>query len=265
MPRLTLPRAILFDWHGTLADTFEAMYRAVEDMLPLLGELGLAERIVPPGSGRVPEHDTLVEEVRSRRSLPQQVKDERRISRTEIFEILFGGDEGAKHVAHDAFDQCYMRHFAEVHPFEQGVPAMLGRLRAAGLRTGMLTNRRRALFARELARVDGTGWEGLFDVVVCGDDVARRKPAPDMVERALGELGMRPGADVWFVGDSTTDTVAAKKAGVTAIYYNGAKWEPAYLVRIFPGEVRPDAIAGDFVALEALARPEPRRIPSGGR
>ena len=137
---------------------------------------------------------------------------------------------------------------------------MLNRLRAAGLRTGMLTNRRRALFARELARVDGTGWEGLFDVVVCGDDVGRRKPAPDMVQRALGELGMTPGADVWFVGDSTTDTVAAKQAGVTAIYYNGAKWEPAYLARIFPGELRPDAVAGDFIALEALARPERRRI-----
>ena len=259
MPRLARPRAIFFDWHGTLADTFEAMYLAVEDMLPLLGELALAERIVPPGSGRVPEHEALIEHVRRSRSLPQHIKDERRISRTEIFEILFGGDEGAKHVAHEAFDRCYMQHFAEVHPFEPGVPAMLGKLRAAGLKTGMLTNRRRALFARELARVDGTGWQGLFDVVVCGDDVRRRKPAPDMVQRALEELGMAAGADVWFVGDSTTDTIAAKLAGVTAVYYNGAKWEAGYLVRIFPGEHRPDAIAGNFVALEALAIPVGRR------
>jgi phosphoglycolate phosphatase len=96
-------------------------------------------------------------------------------------------------------------------------------------------------------------------VVVCGDDVRRRKPAPDMVQRGLDRLGLAPGADVWFVGDSTTDTVAAKLAGVTAIYYNGAKWEPSYLERIFPGEHRPDAIAGDFVALEALAIPERRR------
>jgi phosphoglycolate phosphatase len=228
-------------------------------MLPLLGELALEERIVPPGSGRVPEHEALVEYVRRSRTLPQHIKDERRISRTEIFEILFGGDEDAKHVAHDAFDRCYVGHLAEVHPFESGVRAMLGRLRAAGLRTGMLTNRRRALFTRELARVDGTGWEGFFDVVVCGDDVRRRKPAPDMVQRGLDRLGLAPGADVWFVGDSTTDTVAAKLAGVTAIYYNGAKWEPSYLERIFPGEHRPDAIAGDFVALEALAIPERRR------
>lgn len=260
MPRLATPRVIFFDWHGTLADTFEAMYRAVEDMLPLLGELALAQRIVPAGSGLVPEHDVLVEHVRRNRNLPQHIKDERRISRTEIFEILFGGDADAKHVAHEAFDRCYMRHFAEVRPFESGVPAMLGKLRAAGVKTGMLTNRRRALFTRELARIEGTGWQGLFDVVVCGDDVRRRKPAPDMVERALVELGVAPGPDVWFVGDSTTDTIAAKLADVTAIYYNGAKWDPAYLVRIFPGEHRPDAVAADFAALEALARPVRHRI-----
>ena len=123
----------------------------------------------------------------------------------------------------------------------------------------MLTNRRRALFTHELNKVDGTGWRELFDVVVCGDDVRRRKPAPDMVHRALDALGLEPAADVWFVGDSTTDMMAAREAGVTAIYYNGAKWEAAYLERIFPRTHRPDAIAGNFTALEALALPPQRR------
>ena len=259
MARLVAPKTVFFDWHGTLTDTFEAMYRAMDDVLPLLDELGLATRLLPPGRGRTPEQETLVACVREQRSLPSEVKAARRISRTEIFEILFGPDEDAKHCAHEAFDRCYLRHFGEVQPFEPGVRAMLGKLRAAGLRTGMLTNRRRALFTHELNKVDGSGWSELFDVLVCGDDVRRRKPAPDMVHRALGELGVKAGPEVWFVGDSTTDTVAAKEAGVTAVYYNGAKWEPAYLVRIFPGTHRPDAIAGDFAALEALALPRQRR------
>jgi len=258
MSRLTPPRTVFFDWHGTLADTFEAMYRAVDEMLPLLAELGLASRLREPGHGLIPEHDAFVAHVRAHRRLPPDVKRERRISRTEMFEILFGPDADAKHVAHEAFDRCYMRHFGAVQPFEPGVRAMLGKLRSAGLATGMLTNRRRALFSRELGEVDGSGWKDLFDVVVCGDDVRRRKPSADMVLRALGELGSSPGPDIWFVGDSTTDTVAAKEAGVTAIYYNGAKWAPEQLVRIFPGGHRPDAIAGDFAALQALALP-PRR------
>ena len=259
MPRLASPHTVFFDWHGTLADTFEAMYRAVEDMLPMLDALGLAARLLPPGRGRTPEQDALLEHVHTQRALPAAVKRERRVSRTEIFEIIFGADEDAKHVAHEAFDRCYLRHFGQVQPFEPGVRGMLHRMRSAGLRTGMLTNRRRALFTHELTKVDGSGWGELFDVVVCGDDVHRRKPAPDMVKRALEELGRPAGADIWFVGDSTTDTVAAKEAGVTAIYYNGAEWDPLNLVRIFPGTHRPDAIAGDFGALEALALPPQRR------
>jgi phosphoglycolate phosphatase len=258
MPRLGRPRALFFDWHGTLADTFEAMYRAVEEMLPQLGELGLEARLRPPGAARLPEHQALVAHVRAHRALPHEVKRARRISRTEIFEILFGADAEAKHAAHEAFDRCYARHIGEVLPFEPGVRAMLARLRAAGLGTGLLTNRRRSLFGSELRRVDRTGWQDLFDVLVCGDDVPRRKPAPDMVLQALRELGLAAGPEVWFVGDSTTDVIAAREAGVRAIFYNGAKWDPQQLVRIFPPEHPPDAIAGDFSALEELALP-PRR------
>jgi len=93
---------------------------------------------------------------------------------------------------------------------------------------------------------------------VCGDDVPRRKPAPDMVTRALESLGMLPGPETWFVGDSTTDVMAAQQAGVRAIFFNGARWGPRDLVRIFPPGHSPEAIAADFAALEALALP-PRR------
>src|SRR5512134_97688 len=234
MPRLGVPHALFFDWHGTLADTFEAMYRAVEEMLPELGALGLQARLLPPGGARLPEHEALVAHVRANRDLPGEVKRARRISRTEIFEILFGADAEAKHVAHDAFDRCYARHVGEVLPFEPGVRAMLARVRAAGLRTALLTNRRRELFRRELKRVDGSGWDNLFDALVCGDDVPRRKPAPDMVHRALAALELPATHEVWFVGDSTTDVIAAREAGVRAIFYNGARWGPAHLVRMFP-------------------------------
>lgn len=259
MPSLGTPRALFFDWHGTLADTFEAMYAAVEDMLPELGALGLDARLVPAGASRLPEHESLVAHVRAHRTLPEAVKQARRISRTEIFEILFGADADAKHAAHDAFDLCYARHVGEVLPFEPGVRAMLGRVRAAGLATALLTNRRRALFRSELHRVDGSGWDDLFDTVVCGDDVPRRKPAPDMVGRALEALGLPATREVWFIGDSTTDVIAARQAGVRAIFYNGARWGPADVVRIFPPEHPPDAITADFAALEALALPPRRR------
>ncbi len=263
MPQLTSPRVILFDWHGTLVDTFEPMYRAVDEVLAQLARLGVAHRLLRPGHARLIEHEMLIQHVRQHRRLPDDLKTTRQISRTEIFEILFGADEDAKLAVHEAFDVRYMRHFGQVRPFEPGVRAMLRSLRQAGLTTGVLTNRRRKLLLQELAKVDG-GWQELFDVVVCGDDVPRRKPAPDIVLRACADLGVAPERAIWFVGDSTTDTTAAKEAGVTAIYYNGAKWAPAHLVRIFPGSHRPDAIAADFAALLALALPH-RSPPASAR
>jgi phosphoglycolate phosphatase len=255
VPRLPSPKVVLFDWHGTLVDTFEAMYLAVDDVLRSLDDLGLAERLVAPGHWQVREHDLLVREVQSLRRLPPSLKDLRRVSRTEIFEIMFGPDDVAKDLAHDAFDHRYLQHFGKVRPFETGARPAVAALRAAGLTTGLLTNRRRALFMHELGSVEGCGWTGLFDVVVCGDDVAHRKPAPDMVLRALAVLGVSAGPDIWFVGDSMTDTAAAKRAGITAAYYNGARWSAADLVRIFPGDWRPDLVAADFAALQALALP----------
>lgn len=42
------PRTILIDWHATLVDTHDAMYHAVDDVLPRLKELGLEQRLVAP-------------------------------------------------------------------------------------------------------------------------------------------------------------------------------------------------------------------------
>ena len=33
--RVARPRVVFFDCHGTLVDTFDAMYRAVDDVLPM--------------------------------------------------------------------------------------------------------------------------------------------------------------------------------------------------------------------------------------
>ena len=98
----------------------------------------------------------------------------------------------------------------------------------------------------------------LFDTIVCGGDVQRRKPAPDLIFKALANLSMPPGPDCWYVGDSTTDTIAAKEAGVTNIFYNGARWDQVWLDKIYPGTTRhphkPDAIVDDFRDLTELVK-----------
>ncbi|WP_028081827.1 HAD family hydrolase [Solimonas soli] len=257
MPRAR-PRVMLFDWHATLVDTMDAMYYALDDVLPRLGPLGLIDRLVPRGQSKTLEDAKLVKYVREHASLHPKLRAERKLSRTDIFEVLFGSDQEAKRIAHEAFDQSYAKHFGAVKPMEADARERLLELRALGIRIGVLSNRARRFMAHEIYTVDGEGWHELFDTMVCGDDVWRRKPHPDLVLKALADLGAPADLSCWYVGDSTTDIVAAKAADVTAVFYNGAGWDRHWIDRIFPGTVRhphvPDGIVRDLGELVALAR-----------
>ncbi len=248
--KLVAPTVILFDWHATLVDTLDAMYHAVDDMLMQLKPLGLVECLIDPQQSKNVDDRKLVEYVKENYELHPKVKAARKISRTDIFEILFGENYGAKQTAHEAFNICYRLHYGAVEPLEEEIPKMLRRLRTLGIKTGVLSNRDREFLEHELGAVDGVGWIDLFDTIVAGDDPRRRKPEPDPIFKALENLNVAPGEDCWYVGDSTTDTVAAKNARVTSIFYNGAKWDKAWLAKIFPGTSRhphqPDIVVNDF-------------------
>jgi phosphoglycolate phosphatase len=247
---LPRPDVILFDWHATLADTLDAMYHAVDDTLPQLARLGLADRLVDPEDSKNEDDRKLITYVRENYKLHPKIKAARKISRTDIFEVLFGRDEEAKHIAHDAFNDCYRRYYGHVEPFEEGVRGMLETLRTLGIRIGVLSNRDREFLEHELAAIDGSGWLHLFDTIVAGDDAARRKPAPDPILKAMDNLAAPCGEHAWYVGDSTTDTVSAKRAEITSVFYNGSQWSDAWLEKIFPGTRRyphkPDAIVDNF-------------------
>ncbi|MBA2492031.1 MAG: HAD-IA family hydrolase [Gammaproteobacteria bacterium] len=257
IPR-AIPKAIVFDWHATLADTLDAMYYALDDVFPKLEELGLVGRLLNAEDSKTVDDAKLLKYVKECRQLHPKIKADRKISRTDIFEILFGPDEEAKHIAHNAFDQAYRNHYGNVTPLEKHLRDVLLELKGLGLKLGVLTNRNREFMEHELAVIDGTGWTDLFDAVVCGDDIQRRKPAPDPIIKAFENLGMRPSLDCWYVGDSTTDIIAGKEAGVTALFYNGAQWEHHWIDKIFPGTVRhphqPDAVVDSFRELTRLVR-----------
>ncbi len=257
IPR-AVPKAIVFDWHATLADTMDAMYYALDDVLPRLAELGLVERLLKAEDCKTVEDAKLLKYIKECRRLHPKVKEARKVSRTDIFEILFGSDEEAKCIAHKAFDHAYKNYYGNVEPLEQHLRDVLLELKGLDLKLGVLTNRNREFMEHELAAIDGTGWSGLFDTVVCGDDTGRRKPSPDPILKAFEDLDLEPSLACWYVGDSTTDIVAGKEAGVTAIFYNGAKWDEKWIDKIFPGTIRhphrPDAVVDSFRDLTRLVR-----------
>lgn len=250
------PRVLLFDWHATLADTMDAMYYALDEVIPKLAGLGLIDQLVPPEQSKTEEDAKLVAYVRRNAALHPKIKAQRKISRTDVFELLFGENEEAKRIAHAEFDRCYERCFGPVRPMEAGARRRLEGFRAQGIRLGVLSNRARRFMAHEIYTIDGTGWQDLFDTIVCGDDVQRRKPFPDLIERALANVGEPAGPRCWFVGDSTADVTAGKRAGVTTLFYNGAEWKPEWIEKIFPGTAkfphRPDGVVANLEELGVL-------------
>ncbi len=254
--KLVYPKVILFDWHATLVDTLDAMYHAVDDMLKDLRELGLLDHLVTAAQCRSPEDMKLVDYVRENLSLHPKIKLDRKISRTDIFEVLFSDNDEAKKIAHQGFTKHYRKYFGTALPFEAKVRDVLVALKKLGLPLGVITNRDREFYMHELANVDGSDWSDLFVSNVCGDDTQKRKPHADQIFKSAENLNVTVGEDIWYVGDSTTDVIAAKSAGITSVFFNGALWDQPWLDKIFPGSQRyphqPDVVVNDFSEFWAL-------------
>lgn len=96
-------------------------------------------------------------------------------------------------------------------PVFDGIPELLAELRARGLRLAVATGKS-GKRARSL--LDRLSVLTYFDHVVGSDEVARSKPAPDIVLRALDLLDVQPDEAV-MVGDAWTDLASARAAGVS--------------------------------------------------
>ncbi|MHB8766903.1 MAG: HAD-IA family hydrolase [Deferrisomatales bacterium] len=100
-----------------------------------------------------------------------------------------------------------------------GAEELLSALAARGFATGLVTNIGRAAVDRALARL---GLAGRFAAVVTRDDVGRMKPSGEGIRKALAALGGRP-ETAWMVGDSRSDLLAARDAGVRVALVAGGE------------------------------------------
>ena len=174
---LPLPKIMLFDWHGTLVDTHGAMYQAIEEMLAQLDELDLVRHLLPEEDAKTEDDEKLIRYIRIYRHLHPRVLAEQRISRTDVFDAIFGDNDEANQIAHKAYNDCYRNHYGSVKPFQDGMYEYLTYLKKLGIKIGVVTNRSREFLDPELACVEGGRWKDLFDVTLCGDEMPRYKPA----------------------------------------------------------------------------------------
>jgi phosphoglycolate phosphatase len=177
---------VLFDLDGTLLDTAPDIATAAMRTLAALGRPAVPEARVREFIGKGIAN--LVERLL-----------------LETGGIPAGGPRAAT----TRFEDEYLAGVAERSAPYPGVVEGLERFRAAGLALGCVTNKA-GRFTRPL--LAATGLAPYFGVVVSGDDVPRKKPAPDAFLAAAAALGVAP-AEAWAIGDSLNDVLAARAAG----------------------------------------------------
>lgn len=203
--------AVLFDWDGTLVDSAEVSYRS---FLRLFQSYGLAFDREAFAATYSPNWIRTYEAV----GLPESDWTE----------------ADARWVA------FYAEERSELIP---GAAEALARLRAGRRRLGLVTSGDRSRVRGELQRF---GLDALFEAVVCGQDVIQRKPHPEGLLLALGQMGVAP-VDAAYVGDSPEDVGMARTAGAFSVGVPGTFPNREDLVAS-----RPDLLASSLA--EAVER-----------
>lgn len=122
------------------------------------------------------------------------------------------------------------------------VPETLRRLRAAGLKTAILSNGSPAMLETAVA---GNRIDELLDAVITVEEVGVFKPDPRVYQRAVDRLGVAA-AEVSFQSSNSWDAYAASAFGMRVVWCNRYGQKPERL----PG--KPDHVITTLTDLPAL-------------
>jgi phosphoglycolate phosphatase len=173
-------RAVIFDWDGTLLDSWHADVAAYIEMFRALG--------IDWGEDELRRHYS---------------PDWHRVYRAA----------GLARERWDDADRLWRNFYARERPqLLPGARRTLVLLRRR-YRLALVTSGNRARVSRQLCEFGFTGW---FAACVFAEDSHRRKPHAAPLERALARLRLRPQECV-FVGDAPEDVEMARRARVRAV------------------------------------------------
>lgn len=247
--------ALLFDVDGTLADTEKLGHRPAYNKA--FKELGLSWSWGPK---------------LYRRLLRQPGGRERLDHYLHRYEPELG--EHAEPVARDRaawvadVHKTKSRHFQRLLkqgkvPLRPGIARLMREADAAGIRIAIVTNASRATLEPVLKHSLGEALRSHVELVVCSEEVARKKPAPDLYQYAMERMGLNAQQCV-ALEDSAMGLAAAHAAGIaTVITVNentaGEDFSKAALVVDSLGEaehpstvVQGAALQADYVSLADL-------------
>lgn len=173
-------RAVLFDWDGTLLDSFQADANAYLQMFRALG--------IAWNSARLTQHYSPDwHNVYRAAQLPPECWAEA--------------------------DRLWRRSYRSERPqLQRGARHVVEQL-AARFRLGLVSS---GSTVRVRSQIRAFGLEPFFAVKVFGDQVPHRKPHPLQLQLAIRRLDLEPGSCV-YVGDAPEDVKMARRAGVAVV------------------------------------------------
>ena len=180
-------KTIIFDLDGTLLDTLQDLCLSVNYALRRCGfpERSLEEVRTFVGNGvRMLIH----------RAVPQDTP------------------QPEEEACFQEFRAHYVLHCQDHTRPYPGIGEMLKSLKEKGYRMSIVSNKLQA----GVTELHQAWFQETIDVAVGESEGIRRKPAPDMVFRALSELGSTTD-DAVYVGDSDVDLETARQAGIPCI------------------------------------------------
>lgn len=190
-------RAIIFDFDGTLANTLPICYFAFQSVFKEF--------------------------------------DDREITPSEILEMFGPSEVGIirdnllspyKEEAIEHFYQQYSQFHKDLVKANQDIYELVTSLKEAGIKLGIFTGKAKRSLDISLEQLH---MDGLFDVIITGDDVCNPKPDPEGLLKALSLVEVES-SEAIFVGDSDADIIAGMQANVFTI---GVQWLPEYQTATF--------------------------------
>ncbi|MCF6274080.1 MAG: HAD family hydrolase [Rhodobacteraceae bacterium] len=196
--------ALIFDVDGTLAETEEAHRQAFNDTFSTNGI---------DWHWDIPTYSTLLKTTGGKERMQeyQQThrKDEPQMDRERIKAL------------HAQKTTRYVEILAAGGlPLRDGVADLIARAAVAGIRLAIATTTSRPNVDALTACCWGKTPEEIFEVIATGEQVAAKKPAPDLFKLALKELGLPASACLAFE-DSRNGVLSATGAGLRTIVTPG--------------------------------------------
>jgi HAD superfamily hydrolase (TIGR01549 family) len=173
-------RAVLFDWDGTLLDSYQADKNAYSQMFRALG--------VHWEPGRLAQHYS---------------PDWHNVYRAVELPVERWAEA----------DRLWRSFYRSERPLLQTGARNVVQTLAHRFRLGLVSS---GSALRVRSQLRAFGLEPFFAVSIFGDQVPRRKPHPLQLQLAMSRLGLDPGSCV-YIGDAPEDVKMARRAGVAVV------------------------------------------------